>query len=254
MPLVAESSRAGTVHRKADFTGRHADKLETTVYELAEDFGLSPGFIAVRLRKYGLVRARMAEAQGKERSLGLPGLRPGRGLDRRRRSLGRSQVGRPRGAGAKRGRRPRQPAADGARGQAALGLARESRRMAGMTDWTEAELAALEASGIEALVTTAAEGRRRRHDFRPTRAGTAVKKAKADWLREMANKLDCEEGRALYRLRQQTVEPVFGVIKAVLGFTRFSLRGLDKVAGEWDLVALAYNCKRLHKLTLATAS
>ena len=117
-----------------------------------------------------------------------------------------------------------------------------------------AEVAALEASGIEALVATAAEGRRRRHDFRPTRAGTAVKEAKADWLREMANKLDSEEGRALYRLRQQTVEPVFGVIKAVLGFTRFSLRGLDKVAGEWDLVALAYNCKRLHKLTLATAS
>ena len=117
-----------------------------------------------------------------------------------------------------------------------------------------AEVAALEASGIEALVATAAEGRRRRHDFRPTRAGTAVKEAKADWLREMANKLDSEEGRALYRLRQQTVEPVFGVIKAVLGFTGFSLRGLDKVAGEWDLVALAYNCKRLHKLKLATAS
>ena len=97
-------------------------------------------------------------------------------------------------------------------------------------------------------------GRRRRHDFRPTRAGPAVKEAKADWLREMATKLDSEEGRALYRLRQQTVEPVFGVIKAVLGFTGFSLRGLDKVAGEWNLVALAYNCKRLHKLTLATAS
>ena len=70
----------------------------------------------------------------------------------------------------------------------------------------------------------------------------------------MADKLDSEEGRALYRLRRQTVEPVFGVIKAVLGFTRFSLRGLDKVAGEWDLVALAYNCKRLHKLTLSMAS
>ena len=79
-----------------------------------------------------------------------------------------------------------------------------------------AEVAALEASGIEALVATAAEGRRRRHDFRPTKAGTAVKDAKADWLREMANKLESEEGRALYRLRQQTVEPVFGVIKAVL--------------------------------------
>ena len=114
-------------------------------------------------------------------------------------------------------------------------------------------MAALEASGIEALVATAAQ-RRRRHDFRPAGAGTAVKEAKADWLREMATKLDSEEGRALYRLRRQTVEPVFGVIKAVLGFTGFSLRGLDKVAGEWTLVALAYNCKRLHKLTLSMAS
>ena len=41
-----------------------------------------------------------------------------------------------------------------------------------------------------------------------------------------------------------------GIVKAVLGFTGFSLRGLDKVTGEWDLVALAYNCKRLHKLSL----
>ena len=40
------------------------------------------------------------------------------------------------------------------------------------------------------------------------------------------------------------------IVKAVLGFTGFSLRGLDKVTGEWDLVALAYNCKRLHKLSL----
>ena len=50
------------------------------------------------------------------------------------------------------------------------------------------------------------------------------------------------------------MEPVFGIIKAVLGFTGFSLRGLDKVAGEWDLVALAYNCKRLHKLKLEMVS
>ena len=77
-----------------------------------------------------------------------------------------------------------------------------------------------------------------------------MKKPKAEWLKVMAAKLDSEEGRALYRLRQQTVEPVFGIIKAALGFTGFSLRGLDKVAGEWDLVALSYNCKRLHKLKL----
>ena len=75
-----------------------------------------------------------------------------------------------------------------------------------------AQVAALEAGGIEALVATAAEGRRRRHDFRPAGAGTAVKEAKAAWLREMASKLDSEEGRALYRLRRQTVEPVFGII------------------------------------------
>ena len=115
-----------------------------------------------------------------------------------------------------------------------------------------AEVAALEASGIEVLVSTAAEGRRRTHDFRPVKALPAAKEPKADWLKAMAEKLASEEGRALYKLRRQTVEPVFGVIKAVLGFAGFSLRGLDKVEGEWTLVALAYNCKRLHKLSLAT--
>ena len=115
-----------------------------------------------------------------------------------------------------------------------------------------AEVAALEASGIEVLVSTAAEGRRRTHDFRPVKALPAAKEPKADWLKAMAEKLTSEQGRALYKLRRQTVEPVFGVIKAVLGFAGFSLRGLDKVEGEWTLVALAYNCKRLHKLSLAT--
>ena len=115
------------------------------------------------------------------------------------------------------------------------------------------EVAALAESGIEALVSTAAEGRRRRHDFRPAKAEAPVKEPKAEWLQVMTAKLASEDGRALYRLRQQTVEPVYGIIKAVLGFTGFSLRGLDKVAGEWDLVALAYNCKRLHKLKLEMA-
>ncbi len=103
-------------------------------------------------------------------------------------------------------------------------------------------------------MATAAEGRRRRHDFRPAKAEAPAKEPKAEWLQAMAAKLASEQGRALYRLRQQTVEPVFGIIKAVLGFTGFSLRGLDKVTGEWDLVALAYNCKRLHKLKLEMAS
>ena len=116
------------------------------------------------------------------------------------------------------------------------------------------EVESLAEAGIETLVATATRGRQRTHDFRPAKAQAPPKEPKADWLRAMAAKLASEEGRALYRLRQQTVEPVFGIIKAVLGFTEFSLRGLDKVAGEWDLVALAYNCKRLHKLKLEMAS
>jgi IS5 family transposase len=55
-------------------------------------------------------------------------------------------------------------------------------------------------------------------------------------------------GRARYGLRKQTVEPVFGIIKAVMGFRRFMLRGLAKVSMEWDLVCLAYNLKRLHRM------
>lgn len=68
----------------------------------------------------------------------------------------------------------------------------------------------------------------------------------------MKAKLASEENQAKYRLRQQTVEPAIGIIKEVLGFRRFLLRGLTKVSGEWELVTLAYNCKRLHRLKACT--
>jgi transposase len=64
----------------------------------------------------------------------------------------------------------------------------------------------------------------------------------------MAHRLQTQAGRSLYKLRQQTVEPVFGIVKEVLGFRRFLLRGLAKVQLEWTLVCLAYNLKRLHRL------
>ena len=64
----------------------------------------------------------------------------------------------------------------------------------------------------------------------------------------MKYRLRTAEGRAKYKLRQQTVEPVFGIIKSVLGFRQFLLRGLEKVGLEWQLVCLAYNLKRLHLL------
>ncbi len=65
---------------------------------------------------------------------------------------------------------------------------------------------------------------------------------------QMAYKLRTEIGNALYRLRKSTVEPVIGIIKEVLGFRQFSLRGLFAAGGEWTLVCLAYNLKRLHTL------
>jgi hypothetical protein len=62
----------------------------------------------------------------------------------------------------------------------------------------------------------------------------------------MKHRLKTAEGKAKYKLRQQTVEPIFGIIKSVMGFRQFLLRGLEKAGLEWQLVCLAYNLKRLH--------
>ena len=67
----------------------------------------------------------------------------------------------------------------------------------------------------------------------------------------MAYKLQTEIGQAIYRLRKSTVEPIIGIIKEVLGFRQFSLRGLEAAAGEWALVCLAFNVKRWHVLSLS---
>ena len=61
----------------------------------------------------------------------------------------------------------------------------------------------------------------------------------------MKHRLKTIEGRKLYGLRKQTVEPVFGIIKSVMGFRQFMLRGLDSVRGEWNLVNMAWNIKRM---------
>ena len=66
---------------------------------------------------------------------------------------------------------------------------------------------------------------------------------------KMASKLITKAGKAIYRLRKCTVEPVIGIIKETIGFRQFSLRGLEATAGEWSLMCLAFNLKRLHVLT-----
>ena len=85
------------------------------------------------------------------------------------------------------------------------------------------------------------------YDFRPQKtSGRAVKEPSDGRLVAMRGKLRTEEGKALYGRRNHTVEPVFGIIKAAMGFRGFSLRGKEKVSGEWTLVCLAYNLRRLH--------
>ncbi len=65
---------------------------------------------------------------------------------------------------------------------------------------------------------------------------------------KMAYKLQTEVGQAIYRLRKCTVEPALGIIKEIMGFRQFSLRGLVAATGEWCLVFLAFNLRRLQVL------
>lgn len=70
----------------------------------------------------------------------------------------------------------------------------------------------------------------------------------ADALCAMQHRLRTPEGRAMYAKRKSTIETVFGIIKEVMGFRRFHLRGFDAARGEWNLVCMAWNMKRLHAL------
>jgi hypothetical protein len=93
----------------------------------------------------------------------------------------------------------------------------------------------------------------RNYDYRPKKQSERPTKAIKDpRLLEMRDKLRTKEGKELYAKRNHTVETAFGIIKAVMGFREFMLRGLEKVSGEWTLVCLSYNLKRLHQLKLAS--
>jgi transposase len=70
----------------------------------------------------------------------------------------------------------------------------------------------------------------------------------ADVVDAMKHRLKTSSGKAVYAKRKSTIETVFGIIKAVLGFRKFSVRGLDAVKHEWDLVCIGFNLKRLFVL------
>lgn len=98
----------------------------------------------------------------------------------------------------------------------------------------ESAFAAIDAMEIDAFVAVGREGK-----------SAKPRKKELPLTAAMRRKLVTKRGRAVYRRRKAIVEPVFGWVKRVLGFRAFSLRGLRKVAGEWSLVCLALNLRRI---------
>jgi transposase len=112
--------------------------------------------------------------------------------------------------------------------------------------FSEANVEACAAAGIDPLI---AMGRDPHHPSLAERFANAPPLADAPTpLETMAHRLKTPEGKTLYALRKHTPEPVFGIIKSALGFRQFLLRGLDHVRGEWSLVTMAWNMKRMFVL------
>lgn len=112
--------------------------------------------------------------------------------------------------------------------------------------FSTANVNACRAAGVDPLI---AMGRQPHHpplDVRFKDAPQAPKNPTP--VEAMAYRLKTREGRALYALRKQIPEPVFGIIKSIMGFRQFMLRGIDQVRGEWKLVTMAWNMKRLFAL------
>ncbi len=113
--------------------------------------------------------------------------------------------------------------------------------------FSESNIAACERRGVDPYIAT---GRDPHHPSWQQRfaALPAPPADDASPTVKMASKLKTVLGKVIYGLRKCTVEPVIGIIKEVLGFRQFSLRGEMAAAGEWCLVCLAFNLKRLHTL------
>jgi len=115
--------------------------------------------------------------------------------------------------------------------------------------FSEANVKACKAAAIEPLL---AMGRDPHHPSLSERfAAAPAAPENPTPVEAMAHRLQTPEGKKLYALRKHTPEPVFGIIKSVLGFRQFLLRGLDKVKGEWNLVIMAWNLKRMFVLKAA---
>lgn len=116
--------------------------------------------------------------------------------------------------------------------------------------FSAANVAACAAAGIAPLI---AAGRQPHHpSLRERFAAAPPEPDNPTPVEAMVHRLRTPQGKKLYALRKQTPEPVFGIIKSVLGFRQFLLRGLANVRGEWSLVTMAWNMKRMFALRAAT--
>jgi transposase len=115
--------------------------------------------------------------------------------------------------------------------------------------FSEANVEACQAAGIEPLLALARQPHHPSLHERFAEAPAAPENPTP--VEAMAHRLQTLEGKRLYAKRKHTPEPVFGIIKSVLGFRQFLLRGLDKVKGEWSLVTMAWNLKRMFALKAA---
>jgi hypothetical protein len=112
--------------------------------------------------------------------------------------------------------------------------------------FSESNVNACAAAGIEAVI---AMGREAHHPSLAERFADDPEPPKDPTpVEAMRYRLQTKEGKKRYALRKQTPEPVFGIIKSVRGFRQFLLRGLDNVRGEWKLVTMAWNMKRMFAL------
>jgi hypothetical protein len=129
------------------------------------------------------------------------------------------------------------------------GLGKVDHLLADTSYFSAGNVAACEKAGVEPAI---AMGRQPHHPPLSERFAAAPEAPKDPTpVEAMAHRLKTPEGRALYALRKQTPEPVFGIIKSALGFRQFSLRGLENVRGEWSLVTMAWNLKRMFVLNPA---
>jgi len=118
--------------------------------------------------------------------------------------------------------------------------------------FSEAQIEAVEANGGPTVYVTTGKSKHGRTVTDLEKRDDPPPPEEASFKERMTHRLSTRQGKAIYKARKETVEPVFGIIKQAMGFRQFHLRGHPKVELEWHLVCLAYNVRRLFKLANGT--